>query len=112
MKKVDPHATFAVESVYGWTSAELFVDALKHAGNPPTRAGLVAALNKMTLFNSGGLIPLSDPAQNIPTNCFLLAQVQNGRIKRVSPTPATGFDCPGGGYQPAPGYKAMVRPSS
>jgi ABC-type branched-subunit amino acid transport system substrate-binding protein len=112
MKKVDPRATFAVESVYGWTSAELFADALKQAGNPPTRAGLVRALNKVTVFNSGGLIPLSDPAQNIPTNCFVLAQVQNGQIKRVSPTPATGFDCPAGGYLPAPGYKPMVRPTS
>jgi ABC-type branched-subunit amino acid transport system substrate-binding protein len=112
MKKIDPHATFAVESVYGWTSAELFADALKEAGNPPTRAKLVAALNRVTLFNSGGLIPLSDPAQNIPTNCFVLAQVQNGQIKRVSPTPATGFDCPAGGYLPAPGYKPMVRPRS
>ncbi|HEY5026556.1 MAG TPA: ABC transporter substrate-binding protein [Acidimicrobiales bacterium] len=112
MREVDPHATFAVESVFGWTSAELFADALKQAGNPPTRAALIAALNKVTLFNSGGLIPLSDPAQNIPTNCFVLAQVQNGKIKRVSPTPATGFDCPAGGYLPAPGYKPMVRPTT
>jgi ABC-type branched-subunit amino acid transport system substrate-binding protein len=112
MNKVDPHATFAVESVYGWTSAELFADALKQAGTPPTRAGLVAALNKVTSFNSGGLIPLSDPAQNIPTNCFVLARVQNGQIKPVSPTPATGFDCPSGGYLPATGYKPMVRPTS
>jgi hypothetical protein len=97
MKKVDPHATFAVESIFGWTSAELFADALKQAGNPPTRAGLIAALKKVILFNSGGLIPPSHPAQNIPTNCFVLAQVQNGQIKRVSPTPATGFDCPARG---------------
>ena len=112
MKKIDPHPAFAVESVFGWTSAELFADALKQAGNPPTRAGLVAALNKITAFNSGGLIPLSDPAQNIPTNCFLLAQVQNGQIKRIPPTPSTGFDCPAGGYLPEPGYKPMVRPTS
>jgi len=112
MKEVDPRATFAVEAIYGWTSAELFVDALKRAGNPPTRAKLVEALNKVTSFNSGGLIPLSDPAQNIPTNCFVLAQVENGQIKRVSPTPATGFDCPAGGYLPASGYKPMVRPTS
>ncbi len=112
VKKIDPHPAFAVESVIGWTSAELFVDALKHAGNPPTRAGLIAALNKVTAFNSGGLIPVTDPAQNIPTNCFLLAQVQNGQIKRVAPSPTTGFDCPTGGYLPPPGYKPMVRRTS
>ena len=39
VKKVDPHATFAIESVYGWTSAELFADALKRAGTPPRERG-------------------------------------------------------------------------
>ena len=112
VKRVDSHAAFAIESVYGWTSAELFANALKQAGNPPTRAGLISALNKVTEFNSGGLIPPSDPAQNIPSNCFLLAQVQDGHIKRVAPTPPTGFYCPSGGYLPAPGYERMVRPTS
>jgi len=107
VNRVDSHATFAIESVYGWTSAALFADALKQAGNPPTRAGLIAALNKVTLFNSGGLIPVSDPAQNIPSNCFLLAQVQNRHIMRVPPTPPTGFSCPSGGYLRTP--EPMVR---
>ena len=54
VKRVDTHATFAIESVYGWTSAELFADALKQAGEPAHASGLIAALNKVTLFNSGG----------------------------------------------------------
>ena len=111
VRKVDSHAAFAIESVYGWTSAELFASALTQAGDPPTRARLISALNKVTTFNSGGLIPLSDPAQNIPSNCFLLAQVQNGRIRRVPPTPPTGFSCPSAGYLPAPGYERIVRPT-
>ncbi len=37
MKKVDSKPNFEIESVYGWASAELFVQALKEAGNPPTR---------------------------------------------------------------------------
>jgi ABC-type branched-subunit amino acid transport system substrate-binding protein len=112
VKKVDPHPSLAIESVYGWTSAELFAEALKQAGNPPTRAGLISALDKITLFNSGGLIPPSDPTHNVPTSCFLLAQVRNGYIRRVPPTPQTGFYCPPGGYLPAPGYQPMVRPTS
>ena len=107
--RVDSHATFAIESVYGWTSAELFADALKQEGNSPTREGLIEALNKLTLFDSGGLMPLSDPARNVPSNCFLLAEVQDGHITRVPPTPSTGFYCPSGGYLPTPGYKPMVR---
>ena len=112
MHKVDSNPNFEIESVYGWTSAELFVQALREAGNPPTRSGLIQALNKVTLFNGGGLVPPGDPAQNIPSGCFLLAQVQNGVIKRVPPTPATGFYCGSGGFLQAPGYKPMVRASS
>ncbi len=113
VKKIDPKSSFAITAVYGWTSAELFVDALRHAGNPPTRPGLIAALNNINAFNSGGLIPLSDPALNIPSNCFLLAQVRNNQIVRVAPTPATGYYCPSNaGHNPAPGYKLLVRPTS
>ena len=112
MKAVDSNANFEIESIYGWTSAELFVQALRQAGNPPTRSGLIAALNKVTLFNGDGLVPPGNPAQNIPSGCFLLAQVHNGQIKRVAPTPATGFYCGSSGFLQAPGYKPIVRPSS
>jgi len=113
MKKVDPHPNFEIESVYGWISAELFAQALKQAGNPPTRAGLISALDKVNLFDSGGLIPLSDPAAGIASSCFLLAQVQHGQIQRVSPTPSKGFFCPSSnGYLTAPDYHPIVRPTS
>jgi len=112
MKKVDSNANFEIESIYGWTSAELFVQALRQAGIPPTRAGLIQALNKVTLFDGDGLVPPGNPAQNIPSGCFLLAQVQNGVIKRVAPTPATGFYCGSAGYLKGPDYKPIVRPSS
>ena len=93
MNKVDSKPNFEIEAVYGWASAMLFAQALQNAGNPPTRSGLIAALNKVTFFDAGGLVPPSNPAGAIPSGCFLLAQVQNGKIKRVPPTPATGFYC-------------------
>jgi ABC-type branched-subunit amino acid transport system substrate-binding protein len=112
MHRADPNPNFEIESVYGWSSAQLFVQALQQAGNPPTRAGLVAALNKITFFNSGGLVPLENPAQGIVANCFLLAQVQHGKIVRVSPTPSTGFYCGQTGYFQEPGYRPLVRPAT
>jgi ABC-type branched-subunit amino acid transport system substrate-binding protein len=112
MKKIDANANFEIESVYGWASAQLFAQALKDAGNPPTRAGLLQALNKITTFDAGGLIPPSNPAAAVLSGCFLLAQVQNGQIKRVAPTPATGFYCGQNGYNAAPGYQPVVRPTS
>ncbi len=112
MKKVSSDPNFEIESVFGWASAELFAQALAEAGNPPTRAGLVRALNKATLFDAGGLIPPTDPAAGVATGCFLLAQVQHGVIKRVAPTPPTGFYCGNVGFLKEGGYKPIVRPSS
>jgi len=112
MKKVDSKPNFEIESVYGWASAELFAQALKEAGNPPTRSGLIKALNQVTFFDAGGLVPPSDPAKAVPSGCFLLAQVQNGVIKRVAPTPTTGFYCGTDKFFREPGYTPMVRPTS
>ena len=112
MKKVDSKANFEIESVYGWASGELFAQALQQAGNPPTRSGLIQALNKVTFFDAGGLVPPSNPAAAVPSGCFLLAQVQNGQIKRVAPTPNVGFYCGTGGFLKEPGYKPIVRPAS
>jgi ABC-type branched-subunit amino acid transport system substrate-binding protein len=110
MNVADPSANFELQSLYGWAAAQLFVDALKNAGSPPTRAGLLAALSKITSFNASGLLTGGNPAANVPGDCVLLAQVKNGQIVRVSPTPANGFNC-GGGYLPAPGFKPEVRPT-
>ena len=41
-----------------------------------------------------------------------VAQVQNGQIKRVPPSPSTGFYCGSSGYVEAPGYHPVVRPTS
>ncbi len=112
MHKVDAKPNFEIEAVFGWASAQLFVQALSQAGNPPTRAGLVRALNKVTFFDAGGLIPPGDPAAAVPSGCFVLAQVQQGVIKRVAPSPPVGFYCGDAGYLKVPGYKPIVRPSS
>jgi ABC-type branched-subunit amino acid transport system substrate-binding protein len=111
MNKADPNANFELEALFGWASAELFVDGLKDAGSPPTRAGLEAALDKVTSFNANGLLATGDPAQNIPASCVLLAQVKNGGIVRVPPTPKTGFICLPNSLLPEAGFKPEVRPA-
>jgi len=111
MLKADPNANFELEALFGWASAELFVDGLRDAGSPPTRAGLEAALDKVTSFNAGGLLATGDPAQNIPGSCVLLAQVKNGSIVRVPPSPKTGYICIPNSSLPASGFKPEVRPT-
>lgn len=109
VKQVDSKANFEIETLYGWASAQLFVQALKAAGQNPTRGSLVAALGKVTSFNAGGLVGNENPSANIPASCFLLAQVKNGTIERVSPTPSTGFVCSSNAYLAAPGWKPESR---
>jgi hypothetical protein len=96
--KVDPKVFDSVEPLaapYGWASAVLFVQALKAAGPNPTRAGLLAQLDKVTSFSAGGLLPTANPAKNIPSKCFLIAQFKNGAWTRVAPSPKSGFVCMG-----------------
>jgi ABC-type branched-subunit amino acid transport system substrate-binding protein len=80
-------------SVYGWSSAELFVQALKNAGSDPNRASLLAALKNITSFNADGLLATSDPAAKTPPGCFVIAKVENGSWQRVEPS--SGFECAG-----------------
>jgi ABC-type branched-subunit amino acid transport system substrate-binding protein len=88
-----PGYTPDIFSVYGWSSAMLFVQALRKAGADPTRASLIAQLKKITSFDAGGLVAPDDPASKQPPSCFLIAKVVNGTWQRV--TPSKGFICSG-----------------
>ena len=112
VQKVDPKvfsSTEPVSAVYGWTAAQLFAQALKAAGPNPTRAGLTAQLNNITSFSGDNLIAPGNPAKNIPPSCWLLAQLKNGKIVRVSPSPSSGYVCSPGGNHPTNGWKPQTR---
>ncbi len=102
MHKVDAHAHLDIFGVYGWASAEMFVQALEGAGAHPTRASLFAQLNKITSFNADGLLATDDPAQKMPGNCWLLVKVVGGKWIRTGPDPKSGFVCKPGGFRPTP----------
>ena len=107
-KKVDPQTQLDLYTLYGWISAELFVQALKGAGADPTRAGLEAQLDKITSYNAGGLISTQNPAQKIPGQCWIVAQYDDGHWKRIAPDPKAGFVCNPGGFYPS-SYKGISR---
>jgi hypothetical protein len=86
-------------SIYGWTSARLFTQALQAAGQNPTQAGVLAALRNVHSFNSNGLIATGDPANKTSPTCWVLIKVNNNQYQRVPPSPSSGFTCnPGGQY--------------
>jgi ABC-type branched-subunit amino acid transport system substrate-binding protein len=107
-KKVDPQTQLDLYTLYGWISAELFVQALKGAGANPTRASLEAQLDKVTSYNAGGLISNQNPAQKIPGQCWIVTEYMNGNWKRIAPDPKSGFVCNPGGFFPS-SYKGISR---
>jgi len=72
-------------TVFGWASAQLFAQALAKTGKHPTRGALLAQLKKVKVFDASGLIAPSNPAEKIPPNCYLLAQVRKGKFVRIAP---------------------------
>ncbi len=92
VKKVNPSWTPDLFTLYGWASAQLFVQALQAAGKNPTRGLVLAQLAKVTSFTANGLLAATNPAKKLPSNCDLIATIKNGKYVRVQPT-GSGFDC-------------------
>lgn len=92
VKKVAPTSTPDLYTLYGWASAELFVQALQAAGPHPTRGAVLDQLKKITSYNAGGLLGTADPATKTPSPCYVIARIENGTYKRVYPA-KSGFSC-------------------
>ena len=77
-------------TLYGWLSAELFAQALKAAGTDPSRGSELQALRKITQFSGGNLVGQANPADKIPTNCYIIARIENGKYQRLDDPPVSG----------------------
>jgi ABC-type branched-subunit amino acid transport system substrate-binding protein len=77
-------------TLYGWLSAELFVQALKNAGGDPSRGSLMQQLRKITTFTGGGLIAEVNPVAKTPSGCYLIARIVNGTFQRTQDPPTSG----------------------
>jgi branched-chain amino acid transport system substrate-binding protein len=80
-------------TLYGWASAQLFVQALKSAGPHPTRGKVLAELHKVTNFNASGLLAPGDPAYKVSPSCYILAKVVNQSFQRVEDPGNGTFRC-------------------
>jgi ABC-type branched-subunit amino acid transport system substrate-binding protein len=92
VQKASPGFTPDFFTLDGWLATELFVDALRNAGTDPSRGSELQALRKITAFQSGNIIPVSNPAGKVPITCYLLGQVVNGQFQRLDDPPVTGPD--------------------
>lgn len=98
MKRTNPDVRMDVFSMYGWSSAALFVQALEDAGPRVTREKLLAALNDVHEFDAGGVVAPTDPAGNDASSCYVLWRIHNGGFQRVD-TPPADYRCDGGFYR-------------
>jgi ABC-type branched-subunit amino acid transport system substrate-binding protein len=83
MQQTNTGANIDLFTVYGWVSAELFVQALKAAGPQATRASLLSALQQIDNFDANGLLAPGGPASKRPATCYIMAQVHSGKFERV-----------------------------
>ena len=97
--RVAPGRKRDVFAVFGWSSAALFVQALKAAGPQAKRDTVLAELKKITSFDAGGLIAPANPAAKQPAHCYILNEVKGGKWQRLE-SPANAFRCDGTYFRP------------
>ena len=90
MQKASPGFHADLYTLYGWLSAELFSQALKAAGSHPSRGSVLQALRHITSFSGGNLVGTANPADKVPTNCYIIARIENGKYQRLDDPPLDG----------------------
>jgi ABC-type branched-subunit amino acid transport system substrate-binding protein len=83
---------------YAWAAGILFRDAVnaavqKNGKNGLTRAALLTALSQNHAFNADGMFGTIDIGNRVPTPCFMILQVRNGKFTRVYPSKPGTLDC-------------------
>jgi len=85
-------------SLVGWINAQLLVEGIKAAGKDFTREKVINAINKMTDFTAGGILPPQDwtvvhgPATD-ELACASYVHVENGEFVPVFGEPGNPFVC-------------------
>lgn len=81
-----------------WAAAIYFRDAVngvvKGGGNNAlTRARVLEAADGINGFTAEGMIGKTDVGKRVPSPCYALLQVKNGKFVRVTPAKKASFNC-------------------
>jgi hypothetical protein len=81
-----------------WAAGIFFQDVVntivqKGGDNALTRAAVLKTAPTIHNFTAGGMLGSTDVGKHLPTPCFVLLQVRNGKFVRVYPTKPGTFDC-------------------
>ena len=86
-------------SVYGWSAGLAFAQAARAAvaevgGNGLTRRSFLhVGIPALTRFDAGGMLGTENIADKVPSPCFVLVQLRDGKFVREHPTKKGTFDC-------------------
>jgi ABC-type branched-subunit amino acid transport system substrate-binding protein len=97
MTKTHPNQAVDLFAMHSWTDAALFVQALKAAGQNPTRQDVITALKNIHSFDDNGMLAKVDVGNKQPPACWLILKVQDGKFVRVQPADK-GYSCSPTGY--------------
>jgi hypothetical protein len=92
----DNAAQFAV---YAWAATMEFAEAAKAAvakrgvTGLTRRSLLTDGIPTLTTFDSGGMIGTTNIPQSIPSPCFVLMQLKDGKYVRETPAKKGTLDC-------------------
>lgn len=98
----DPTAIPTATGVNAWASALLFEEAVKRAVGVDTpaydptlltRSSVLAAASTIDSWDAGGLHGVANPAQGLPSPCFVLLTLTDGVWGRTFPERRGEFDC-------------------
>lgn len=90
VQKASPGFKADYYTVAGWLSAELFAQGLRAAGTNPSRGSVLQALREVTSFTGANLIGTDNPSAKTPPNCYIIAQIENGKFQRLDDPPVNG----------------------
>ncbi|HEY6317914.1 MAG TPA: hypothetical protein VI462_08515, partial [Acidimicrobiia bacterium] len=65
----------------------------KFGANGLTRKNLFTELDTIHAFNADGMLGTTDIAGRVPSPCYMLTQVKNGKFVRVYPSKPGTLDC-------------------
>lgn len=79
------------EGVRAWSAALLFATAASATASDLSRAHLLDTLHLVTSWDGHGLHAPADPGRNLPSDCFVVLRIEDGKFAREYP--GSGFDC-------------------
>lgn len=71
----------------------LWATVAKDCGSKLTRQCMIDGLSKVTKWDGGGLHGVSDPGENLPTDCALLVQLKGATWSQTVPAQVGQFTC-------------------